>query len=324
MAKRKKTSPASSHTAAPAKATKQPASDSGRGFPVSFAIRLGVAVVLVLFVWSGVGFAWNGMWADTTSQRGYNSAVRSDTRRIGLEKLRRAYEDAPWDPVNKFRLANTIITIESQRLAAEGWQRMDIEDLLEAVDLLSDSRNARYKPHLIDLQLAQAEAAVAEYYRQRGDQEQMREFSNLAAEAYLEYRNVQGQPDIEMQKLYPPAMEQAFVEPRPQLALIFYEDFHHYDREAAETNGRLADVLLDSRYLMGEFHLLFSDLFQRLHRDPADPELVERLKRYGERTGQDYMAVLGLRELDRVGRVPASLERYYQLLDRRYPANPAL
>jgi len=265
--------------------------------PLHFWIRCAAAVALVFVVIGCVRFGWHAFQADMTSTRGFRDSQRETRELVALAQMREALREMPWDPITQFRVASTVLQLQSQRLASQGYERVDVEELNEAVELFKSAKEARHKPQIVDLRVAQINVLLAEIFRQRQQNALMREASKTAASHYALYRFVQGKPEYEPLGYYRRAIDHSLTEPWPQLALTQYEDFHYYFPERAVEDNRILDLTKRARLLLGEFHLMFFDLALQLSREPGNSEYLRQMQAYAQRFGLEREALFALEEL---------------------------
>lgn len=300
------------------KSSKKPAKpvaniERATGFSGWFFFRWALAAAIIIASVSSVRFAWQTMMADSAGQKGFMIADQKPMKRIGLSELRSALNRAPFDPITQYRVANVIIQLESQKLVAQDYSKVNINDLREARGLLMESRKGRNKPQVADLRLAHTEALMAEYYRQVNEAESMRLMSNEAARHFAAYRQIQGRPDSEPGIHYKTAMEHSMVEPYPQLALEQYDDLRYYYGGERGRDSGIEAMAVDARLYLGEFHLMMLNLSALVAIDPHNPAFLEKFETLARMSKQEELGAKLLESLeipgDQKARVDALIQR---------------
>lgn len=291
---------------APTRTAGAPVQDRAPGptrerLPVAFIARLALALAVAVFALLSARHVVRMVRADVGSQWGFQTARDPMNIGIGIERLQAVNVIAPSDPVTQFRLGNLLVMRESARASARGAQAVDFQQVSRALQLLNQSALGYPRPQLSYLRSGQTAFLIAEILQGAGRQEEAADYASIATRNLLEYRRIQGAPELEPQVFYTGAVSAAHRAKEFQSLLLFMDDAAWYYPDRTVLDERRQLQVLDARYVLGEHFLLILETRALLARDPASTDALQLLRRVAQVPAQRPRVISSLRSLGAEG-----------------------
>lgn len=277
-------------------------------------LRVVIAIALLAGAPAGVWYTLKTIHADIYSSIGFKTWVRQRELDRGRRILEHSHKLNPHDPLNQFRLAQSIFATETRKVADGQFGNVEGRDLRLALDLFNEAAKARFKPQEAHRRKAQT-ARLLHYLADRaGDREYATQMAQVSTAEFFLYRRLQGYPDVDVDRFYRDAINSAVEARSYETAVVFYEDFlvHGRARELSRVDAHIE--VIAARQFLGEFHILMIELREVLFRDPTNRQALERLQWAVNDADMGYGAWLILRDLQAADKLPPALRNGYEAM----------
>lgn len=277
-------------------------------------LRVLIAVVLAAAAPAGVWFSLKTIHADIYSSIGFKTWVRQMELDRGRRILEHSHSLNPHDPLNQFRLAQSIFATETRKVADEQYGNVEGRDLRRALDLFNESAVARFKPQEVHRRKGQTARLLNHLAEKSGDRDYAMEMARISTSEFFLYRRLQGYPDVDVDRFYRDAINSSVQARSYEIAVVFYEDFLSRGRERELSRLDSHIEIVAARQFLGEFHFLMPELREVLFREPTNRLALERLQWAVNDAEMGYGAWLILRDLEAEDKLPPALNSGYEAL----------
>lgn len=287
-------------------------------FTPGFFLRLSLSLAILAIAPFAFASTLSSLRADATSTLGQNTWIRGRDITRGRAILELAEQRNPHDPINQFRLAYCILSLEGEKAQDQQFQNLIPEDLARALSLFNRSMEARFKPQDVFIRKAQTARLIQFVAQQANDSTRALEMARVATQEYFNYRHYQGRPQSDVARFYRDAISSAVSAKSFEIAILFWEDANLYMGKNAPREQRTVQEVLHARQFMGEFHMMMTELRDYLMENPNDKAGLDRLQWAVNDARMPYPAWLILRDLKAAGRLPVGAQAAHDTLRDLY------